>query len=111
MVFAQQFILILIYQLLLKSVIGQQNNVHVQLKSIKKSLKDFNTPNDDRNFLENVGINEFLDILKEMDKMLETIYEKKNENDEKTNGADPTTTWLNKAGIDYYNISIYIFEN
>ena len=107
MLFRQQSILVLISLLLFFNFVVGLDNVNVQLKSIKKSLKDFNILNADGNYLQDVDINEFIDIFNEMDKML-TIYEKNFEGDE-TNinqttweEKNPTAAPLKKAGIAYF---------
>ena len=113
MLFVQHCILVLI-SLLFSTFVVRLDNVNVQLKSIKKSLKDFNILNADGNYLQDVDINEFIDIFNEMDKML-TIYEKNFEGDE-TNinqttweEKNPTAAPLKKAGIAFlYTISISI---
>ena len=99
MLFVQQSILVLISLIFLKFVVGLEN-VTVQLKSIKKSLKDFNILNSNGNYLEDIDIKEFLDIFNEMDKMLK-IYEKNFETDiNQTNTEKPTTASSEKAGIE-----------
>ena len=98
MLFVQQSVLVLISLIFLKFVVGLEN-VSVQLKSIKKSLKDFNILNSNGNYQEDIDIKEFLDIFNEMDKMLK-IYEKNFETDiNQTNTEKPTTASLEKAGI------------
>ena len=97
MLFLQQSILVLTSLLFLKFVVGLQN-VTVQLKSIKKSLKNFNIRNANGNYLEDIDIKEFLDIFNEMDKML-TIYEKNFETDiTQANTEKSTTASSDKAG-------------
>ena len=104
MLFVQHCILVLISLLFSTFVVGL-DNVNVQLKSIKKSLKDFNILNANGKIIEDIDIKEFLDIFNEMEKML-TIYEKNFE----TNTEKPTTasSASDKAGIDYF---IYISIN
>ena len=95
MLFVQHCILVLISLLFSTFVVGL-DNVNVQLKSIKKSLKDFNILNANGNYLEDIDIKEFLDIFNEMDKML-TIYEKNYE----SNTEKPTTASSDKEGRNY----------